>query len=85
MLSLMNGQREIRLTEIERLYPNQWVLVEETKWDDYGNPVRGIVRAHQPKRKNLDSLVKEIHLAGKAKTFVFYTGELIPEDLSLAL
>jgi hypothetical protein len=41
-----NGQQEYTLAEIERRYPQQWVLVEETVWDNDGNPLRGIVRAH---------------------------------------
>ena len=81
----MDNHHEMNLRDIEQSYPDEWVLVEETAWDEHGNPVCGIVRVHNRDRENLSDSLKEIHRGGQAKTFVFYTGELIPEYLALAL
>ena len=32
----MDEKHELPLVEIETRYPQQWVLVEETSWDDQG-------------------------------------------------
>lgn len=78
--------KELTLTEIERSLPDQWVLVEETAWDARGNPVRGIVRAHG---RNRDALREPLHQIRRkrpqSKTFIFYTGDKIPEDLTVVL
>lgn len=77
--------RELTLAEIEQHYPHKWVLVEETAWDKQGNPVRGIVRAHNTNRRELNVALQEIHKQSQVKTFIFYTGEKIPEDLVVVL
>lgn len=77
--------KELTLTEIEERYPDQWVLVEETAWDEWGNPVRGIVRAHSPRREDLSAPLQELRKRSGIKTFIFYTGEKIPKDLTVVL
>lgn len=81
----MEREVGLTLTEIERRHPNEWVLVEETAWDKQGNPTRGIVRMHSVRREDLSASVKEIHREPRAKVFVFYTGEKIPENLTVVL
>lgn len=81
----MDEEKELTLTEIERLYPCRWVLVEETRWDRRGNPRRGIVRSYSKTREDLRAPLQEVHKRAHAKTFVFYTGELVPEDVTVAL
>ena len=78
-------ERELTLPEVERLYPDQWVLMEETAWDEKGNPERGLVCAHSVNREDLEGPLKELHKRPGIKTFIFYTGEKVPQDLSVIL
>ena len=78
-------EQELPLARINQLYPDCWVLVEETAWDKRGNPLRGIVRAANPKREALRAAVHKCHEREGVKTFVFYTGELIPKGIIVVL
>jgi hypothetical protein len=80
-----NEQQEFTLAEIEQRYPQQWVLVEETAWNKHGDPLRGIVRAHGVHRSAVSSLLQKLHRKGSVKTFVFYTGTVIPENVIVVL
>jgi len=81
----MDNGNELTLAEIEQRYPDQWVFIEETAWDEQGNPVRGIVRAYSANREDLSVPLKAIHQRTRVKTFVFYTGDKIPEHLTVVL
>ena len=81
----MDNERELSVAEIEELCPDEWVVVEETAWDEQGNPVRAILKAHSVNRGDLRGHLKEIHRRPHVKTFIFYTGEKIPEDLTVVL
>lgn len=81
----MGKDQEMTLQEIERRYPERWVLVEEIAWDERGYPKRGLVRAHSEKREDLAKPLKELHKKPGIKTFIFYTGDKIPEDLIVVL
>src|SRR5215467_4238802 len=73
------------IVEIVRRYPNQWVLVEETAWDPHGHPTAGIVRAASVARGDLREPVRRCHHERAVTTFLFYTGEPIPTDLTVVL
>lgn len=78
--------RILTFDQIESLYPDQWVLVEETDWNDDGEPVRGIVVGHARDRKDLVEPTRQLHTRNPAaRTFVFYTGAKIPEGLTVVL
>lgn len=81
----MGQKQELSLVEIETRYPHQWVLVEETSWDDHGQPVGGIVRAASVHRGDLRAPLKARHKHSHVKTFVFYTGDKIPTDVTVVL
>jgi len=67
--------------EIERLYPDEWVLVEETGWDETEMPVLGRVLAHNPDRDKLTPEIRQISQRHPGiQLFSFYTGEKIPGD-----
>ena len=80
-----NGQQEFTLVEIEQRYPHQWVLVEETAWNKHGDPLRGIVRAHGVHRTEVSGPLQKLHKKSSVKTFVFYTGTVIPENVTVVL
>lgn len=71
---------------IEQRYPGEWVLVEETAWDEYGNPTRGVVIVHSPDRAALVKPTRNVHRRKPGiKTFAFYAGPKIPEGLVVIL
>lgn len=74
-------ERELRLEEIEQVFPDEWVLMEETAWDKQGNPIRGRVHAHSRNRAELTEALRKLRGRPNIKTFIFYTGEKIPKDL----
>lgn len=49
----MANTDEKTIQEIEHLYPDEWVLVEETAWDDTDLPIRGRVVVHSRERHTL--------------------------------
>ena len=73
------------IEEIVRRYPNQWVLVEETAWDPHGHPTAGMVRAASGSRGDLREPVRRCHHDRSVTTFLFYTGDPIPTDLTVVL
>ena len=73
------------IEEIVHRYPDQWVLVEETAWDAHGHPTAGIVRATSTSRGELREPVHRCHQDAAVKTFLFYTGDPIPADLTVVL
>jgi hypothetical protein len=73
------------IAEIVRRYPNQWVLVEETAWDTHGYPTAGMVRAASEARGDLREPVRRCHHDRSVTTFLFYTGDPIPADLTVVL
>jgi hypothetical protein len=81
----MANQQERSLSEIEQRYPNQWVLIEETNWDMHGNPTGGVVKAASLRRSDLRVPLQECHKQPHMKTFVFYTGDKIPADITVVL
>ena len=76
------AQDEETIEDIERLYPDEWVLVEETAWDEMEMPVRGRVLAHNADRDKLTEKIREISQQRPGiKLFSFYTGEKISGDV----
>jgi hypothetical protein len=81
----MDTQTILSLTEVERRYPNQWVLIEETTWDAQGYPTHGVVRAASEQREALRVALRACHQHPHVKTFIFYTGDKIPADVTVVL
>ena len=75
----------LQLEEIVQRYPNQWVLVEETAWDTHRHPTAGIIRAASVARGDLREPMRRCHHDRSVTTFLFYTGEPIPTDLTVVL
>ncbi len=82
----MNPEQELFLTEIEARYSGQWVLIEETDWDKQGNPIKGVVVAHDIDRERLIPYTRQLHNQKPGvKTFTFYAGPKVPENLIVIL
>ena len=81
-----NERLELPLEEIGARYTGQWVLVEETDWDEQGNPTRGVVVSHGFDREVLVQPTRWLHIQKRGtKTFSFYAGPKIPEGLVVVL
>jgi len=77
---------DLPLELIEQQYSGEWVLVEETAWDEYKNPTRGEVIAHSSNRAALVKPTRNIHQQQPGvKTFTFYAGPKIPDGLVVIL
>lgn len=82
----MSEKLELRLEEIEARYAGEWVLVEEIAWDERGNPAKGVVIAHGSMREVLVQPTRRLHAQKpEARTFTFYAGPKVPEDLVVVL
>ena len=82
----INKKRELTLEEIEGHYTGEWVLVEETAWDEQGNPTKGVVAAHGLDRDTIVAPTSRLHIQKPGvKTFVFYAGPKVPEGLVVVL
>ncbi len=73
---------QLMIEEIEKRYADEWVIIEETDWDERGEPAKDIVIAHSVDR---DALTQPTHQFRQRKpeaiTYTFYTGEPIPEGV----
>lgn len=77
---------QLNLTDIKDRYPDQWIALVETAWDERDHPTAGVLVATDPDRENLVHLTQQLHhLYPELKTFTFYTGAQIPEDLVVVL
>jgi hypothetical protein len=82
----MSKKQELRLEEIEGRYVGEWVLVEETAWDEQGNPTKAVVVAHGVDRETVAEPTSRLHMQKPGvKTFVFYDGPKVPEGLVVVL
>lgn len=82
----MSKELELTIEEIQTCHADQWVLVEETAWDTGGIPIRGMVVACGSDREKLVSSTRQLHTQKPGiKTFVFYAGPKVPEDISVVL
>ena len=74
------------LEAIELSYPDQWVLVKETEWDQQGNPIKGILIAHGTNREALVQPRIQVHeQEPNVKTYAFYAGDIVPEGTVVIL
>ncbi len=75
-----------RIQTIERLYPDQWVVVEVTRVSRANKALAGRVLAHSPDE---DEITREAIRASEehptAQLWTFYTGQRIPEGMIVIL
>jgi hypothetical protein len=75
-----------RIQTIERLYPEQWVVVEVTRASSSRGPLAGRVLAHSPTEEEITrEAVKARKERPQAQLWTFYTGEPIPEGVTVIL
>jgi len=70
MSKLIENSQGLKILEITKKYPKQWVTVEITERDKYGFPARGSVISSGNDR---DSIMNETK-GKKGDLYTFYTG-----------
>jgi hypothetical protein len=76
----------LTVAEIERRYPDEWVLLEITQDHKRHERVKGRLIAHSPNRDDLDEPYRHLRTERpQAHTFEFYTGELVRDDVVVIL
>ncbi|NES01964.1 MAG: hypothetical protein F6K22_03445 [Okeania sp. SIO2F4] len=63
---------ELRISDIEEKYPNQWVVVDITEKDKYGFPVSGKVLLQE---SSIDLILNKIE-SFQGDLYTFYTGSI---------
>ena len=75
-----------RISTIERLYPDQWVVVEVTRVSRANQALAGRVLAHAPTEDDIThEAIKARREHPEAHLWTFYTGERIPEGMIVIL
>jgi hypothetical protein len=75
-------ERSHRISTIERLYPDQWVVVEVTRVSRAHQALAGRILAHAPDEDEITrEAVKAAEERPTAHLWTFYTGALIPEGM----
>ena len=76
----------MKIAAIRETFVDEWVAAEVTKVDKADVPLAGEVSAHSPDKQEVYQAVKA-YLARRptARTYIFFTGNPIPEGLGVAL
>ncbi len=76
----MNDRRDgiVVIAEIEKLYPNEWLLFEVTETDEQNQPIKGRLLAHNTDH---DAVVRVLLEIDCAHTYHYYNGEPMPAIL----
>ena len=76
----------VTVAEIERQYPDEWVLLEITRDRKDHRRVAGRLIAHSPERADLDEPYRRFRLKHpETRVYEFYTGDLVPEGFTVVL
>jgi hypothetical protein len=79
-------QRAHRISMIERMYPDEWVLIEVSRSSTSRGALAGRVLAHSPDEHEITKeTVKARQAFPSVDLFAFYTGDLIPEGMTVIL
>ncbi len=70
----------VTVAEIERRYPDEWVLVEITRDHKHHEQVAGRLLAHSAERDDLDEPYRRFRAEQpRARLFEFFTGDLVAD------
>jgi len=76
----------MKIAAIREIFVDEWVAAEVTKVDKADVPLAGEVIAHSPDKQEVYKAVKAYLVRRPtARTFIFFTGEPIPEGVGVAL
>jgi hypothetical protein len=76
----------VTVAEVERQYPDEWVLLEIVRDHKHHPRVAGRLLAHGPDRDALDAAYLRFRAAHpRARVYQFFTGDVAPEDVVVVL
>jgi len=76
----------IKIAAIREAYTDEWVAAEVLKVDKADVPLAGQVITHSPDKQEVYQAVKAyLARCPTARTYIFFTGDPIPEGLGVAL
>ena len=76
----------MKIAAIRETFVDEWVAAEVTKVDKAGVPLAGEVITHSPDKQEVYQAVKAyLAQCPTARTYIFFTGNPIPEGLGVAL
>ena len=76
----------VTAAEIERRYPDEWVLLEITRDHKDHQRVAGRLLAHSPDRADLDEPYRRFRTGHpNDRLYEFYTGDLVAEGFTVVL
>jgi hypothetical protein len=70
------------ILEIEKQYPDEWLLFEVYEVDEQGRPIKGKLLAHSPSRAALDEFSSKIQCHDG---YITYTGEKPKRGMAVVL
>jgi hypothetical protein len=74
------------MAEIEREYPDEWILLEITRDNRDYRRVAGRLLAHSPDRSALDDPYERFRAAQpQARVLEVFTGDIVPEGVVVIL
>ena len=76
----------MKIITIRKIFADEWVAAEVTKVDKADVPLAGVVITHSPDKQEVYRAA-QAYLAQcpTARTFIFFTGDPIPEGVGVAL
>src|SRR3954452_1969577 len=78
--------KSVTIAEIERDYPNEWILLEITRDNRDYRRVAGRLIAHSADRSALDEPYARFRADHpRTQTFQFFTGDIVPEGVVVIL
>ena len=76
----------MNIATIRETFVDEWVAAEVTKVDKADVPLAGEVITHSPDKQEVYQAVQAyLTRCPTARTFIFFTGEPIPEGVGVAL
>ena len=78
--------KAVRMAEVERAYPNEWILLEITRDARDYRRIAGRLLAHGPVRSALDEPHQRFGAAHpQARVLQIFTGDIAPEHVVVIL
>lgn len=68
----LQENEQLLISDIEKLYPREWLLVGVTKQDDRGEAEKGIVIAHSDKRDEISEALENLSQEESRRLKPFY-------------
>jgi hypothetical protein len=70
------------ILQMEKQYPDEWLLFEVYETDEQSRPIRGKLLAHSPSRAALDEFSAKIRCHDR---YITYTGETPRKGMEVVL